>query len=117
MQPVNLMTKPIIQATVSDFANVMNRISKQSKTFSQEIEKSGICSEITPEMILEQNKLWKIFNPKTGNLNNKGEKEIIQDLINMGYDSDAIMSVTMQDYIELLVNRLDGVGKNVDIII
>ena len=96
---VNFLTKPVLTMNSSDLAKLMQEGAKRSRVMGKKLINLDLREgrEITPERV--RIAYAEIFN-KDGNLNASGEQKIIKTLNRFGYDSDAMMDVTLEEYLE-----------------
>ncbi|MBE7713662.1 MAG: hypothetical protein E7Z87_07950 [Cyanobacteria bacterium SIG26] len=109
-----ILNKPILRTTISDYAKIMNEVAKKNKNVALDFMEDGIRSDINTKAIREMDPKFEVFT-KNGRFTPKAQANIINSLKSYGYKSNAnFKDITAKDFINMLLNKINKNTLDID---
>ncbi len=90
---VSYLEKPILKATVGDFAKMSNEVAKNSRSAALEFMADGVRTDFTPKLVRQ---LGTDMFTRSGKLSKGGKQEIMEAIEHRKLPKD----ITIKDYLQ-----------------
>ena len=111
---MNILNKPILKTTISDYAKIMNEVAKKSKHVALDFAEDGIRSDIGIKEIRAIDPNYTVF-AKNGRFTDKAKHNIVVEFMRNGIRSNqGYKDTTTKEYINMILNQINKTEKDVD---